>query len=221
MTRPTMQDTIDAVAEAYAARSTCGRLNVGAVIHTAEGVVLSTGYNGALSGQPHCDHSTASEPCDLAVHAEANAISFAARRGVALAGQCMTVTHAPCVQCAKLIHQAGIVRVRYLNPYRSGAGIALLKLAYCVVDRRLKPLGRHEIPTAFLADAGIVCRNCPELIEQVPPGEPAYGERRWRHAGSKLVGCGHGLDERGNGPRAEPRNAPAGDVPVIPGKDDR
>jgi dCMP deaminase len=129
-------------------RSTCSRLHVGAVL-TADTRLISTGYNGAPSGMPHCDHTCTcpgdgpnhwtgcpTGPCEISVHAEANAIAFAARYGVRTAGTDMYVTHQPCLSCAKLIINAGIKEVHYAAPYRDDSGIQLLMAAGVFVNEQ-------------------------------------------------------------------------------------
>lgn len=111
-----------------AERGTCNRAKVGVVI-ARDGRILSTGYNGAPSGMPHCHHSLNSDPCTTAVHAEANAIAFAARHGVALEGAELHTTLTPCQPCAQLIINAGIVRVISFQPYRDQSGLKLLRAA--------------------------------------------------------------------------------------------
>ncbi len=133
-----------AVAETIAKRSTCNRLAVGAVV-ARDGRIQTTGYNGSPAGMHHCEHVEEWEeitlgntgkvvdrirtdpPCSEAVHAEANAISFAARYGMATEGCEMYVTHAPCLPCAKLIVNSGIVRVVYHTEFRDMSGIHLLR----------------------------------------------------------------------------------------------
>jgi dCMP deaminase len=118
------------MAEAAAGRSTCSRLNVGAVI-ALDNRPISTGYNGAPAGVAHCDHREHQGVwneggCKIAVHAEANAIIFAARHGVAIAGAELFSTHEPCLACCNMIINAGITRVVFLHPYRDHAGLELL-----------------------------------------------------------------------------------------------
>lgn len=132
--RPTRDEVMMGVAHEFAALGTCDRLQVGAVIHRS-GRVISTGYNGVPSGLPHCTHS-AEEPaigeergCQIAVHAEANAIAWAARYGLAIHGCDLTVTHMPCVDCSKLIINAGLLSVTFRHPYRKTEGIELLTRA--------------------------------------------------------------------------------------------
>lgn len=146
--RPRPEETLLEIAFTVSKRSTCSRRNNGAVIANSKGVVLSTGYNGSLSGQPHCDHECdcgselyADEEmphdkdcpahpdngCTLAVHAEANAVYFAARNGVSVEKALIYCTTEPCVKCAEAIVQSGIRTVWYSQEYRSHAGIELLR----------------------------------------------------------------------------------------------
>lgn len=120
------------MAELFAKRSTCGRLNVGCVI-TRNGRIVASGYNGPLKstfpGLPNefktCMCNT-DKPCTKSIHAEANAIAFSARNGIALEGTTMYCTHSPCVKCAELIIQAGIDAVVFKEVFRDDLGIQLL-----------------------------------------------------------------------------------------------
>ena len=104
--------------------STCSRLRVGAVL--AQGNhVQSTGYNGAPKGVQHCKHVD-DTPCRVAVHAEVNALLFST---VVTHRDVLYVTHAPCFECAKLIINAGVKSVVYLEKYRSTEGLDLLQSA--------------------------------------------------------------------------------------------
>jgi dCMP deaminase len=125
--RPSQADMLLAVAATVATRATCSRLAVGAVL-ARDGRILSTGYNGAPAGRPHCQHLD-DQPCTVAVHAEANALVFAARHGVATLDATLYATHAPCQACAGLIINAGISAVVYAHPFRSAAGLNLLRSA--------------------------------------------------------------------------------------------
>lgn len=122
--RPSRADMLLTVAYAVAQRSTCTRLHVGAVA-ALEGRILSTGYNGAPSGTPHCTHPP-SEPCQRSVHAEANVVAYAARHGVSLAGAEIYATDSPCYTCACLLINSGISAVVFNRLYRDRAGIILL-----------------------------------------------------------------------------------------------
>lgn len=126
--RPTRSATLLEVASVIARRSTCNRLNVGAVV-AREGRILTTGYNGPPAGMSHCEHELHEGPCQIAVHAEANAVAFAARYGMSTDQAELFLTHSPCHTCAKLIINAGIVRVYYLIEFREPHGLDLLEMA--------------------------------------------------------------------------------------------
>ena len=120
----------------WSMRSTCQRLRVGAVL-AKEGRTISTGYNGAPSRLPHCneDNCKSQPQCKRTVHAEMNAILFAARYGISTEGAELYTTHSPCIDCAKAIINAGIKKVYYVEEYRSRDGIELLELAGIEVYR--------------------------------------------------------------------------------------
>jgi len=115
------------MAETVALRGTCERLQVGAVI-ARDGRSISTGYNGNVANVAHCVHYD-DRPCSTAMHAEANAIAYAARNGVATSDALLYTTHMPCFDCSRLIINAGIRAVFYKIPYRKEEGIALLNAA--------------------------------------------------------------------------------------------
>lgn len=145
--RPSLQDTLISVAIVISKRSTCSRRNNGAVITDSKGVILSAGWNGSLSGFPDCDHECdctqflleevhwencpahPNNGCITAVHAEANAVYFAARNGVSTEGAFIYCTTEPCIKCAEAIIQSGIVECVYQLDYRTHAGIELLEKA--------------------------------------------------------------------------------------------
>lgn len=118
-------------AELIAERGTCSRLKVGCAIFK-DGRNIVSGYNGSPKGQPHCLHSD-NAPCTEAIHAEANAIYFAAREGISLKDTKIYCTHQPCQKCAEAIIQAGIWKVIYLNVYRDKSGIETLLKANVLV----------------------------------------------------------------------------------------
>lgn len=108
------------IAEQVATRSTCSRKNVGAVI-VRDRTILSTGYNGSLRGAPHCDeagHDIENDHCVRTVHAEANAVSQAAKHGVRIDGSDLYVTASPCLTCFKLVANSGIRTVYFKEFYR-------------------------------------------------------------------------------------------------------
>lgn len=108
------------IAHVVAARSTCDRKHVGAVI-VRDRTILSTGYNGSIRGMPHCDdegHMMEAGHCVATIHAEANAIIQAARNGVRIEGASIYITASPCWSCFKMIANAGIAEIYYNEFYR-------------------------------------------------------------------------------------------------------
>lgn len=111
-----------------AASGTCNRLRVGAVI-ARNGRIIVSGYNGAAAHLPHCGPECRPDgpPCKRAVHAEANAIAFAAKHGIATDGAMIVSTDSPCLDCARLIINAGIREVFYSREYRDTAPLKELQ----------------------------------------------------------------------------------------------
>lgn len=110
------------MAHTVSSRATCTRKQVGAVVVRARNV-LATGYNGSLPGQPHCDEvpediHVVNGHCDLAMHAEANAICQAAKNGTSLLGAHIYVTASPCWPCFRLIVSSGITKIVFGEMYR-------------------------------------------------------------------------------------------------------
>lgn len=115
------------IAKIVSLRSTCLRKQVGAVIEK-KGRVVSIGYNGVVGGEAHCSElECEGAGCNKSVHAEMNAIAFAAREGVSLKGSTLYVTLSPCINCAKIIVNSGIKEVKYLEKYRDVEGIEFLR----------------------------------------------------------------------------------------------
>ncbi len=113
--RPSWDDYFMAIARIVATRGTCNRLRAGAVL-VKNRRIISTGYNGAPPGLPHCDgpagHLMEEGHCIRTVHAEENTILQAAAVGGATPdGATLYTTYSPCYQCAKKIIVAGVKRV--------------------------------------------------------------------------------------------------------------
>lgn len=128
--RPDRESTYMDIALVISNRGTCGRAKVGCVI-TQDDRIVSTGYNGPPAGW-HCEIRFCGDmtgTCTHAIHAEANAIVFAAKKRIALEGAKLYCLSSPCVGCAKLIIQAGIKTVLFRDPYRDRAGIDFLSIA--------------------------------------------------------------------------------------------
>ena len=123
-----------AMAEVWAGNSYCRRRQVGA-LPVKDRMIISDGYNGTPSGFENIceDENGVTKPYVL--HAEANAISKVAKSGNSSDGATLYVTASPCIECAKLIIQAGIRRVVYKDEYRLTDGIDLLKRAGIEVEK--------------------------------------------------------------------------------------
>ena len=116
------------MASIWAENSYCKRRQVGALI-VKDKMIISDGYNGTPSGFENVceDENNITKPYVL--HAEANAITKIARSNNSSDGATMYVTASPCIECSKLIIQAGIKRVVYSEKYRREDGLDLLKRA--------------------------------------------------------------------------------------------
>lgn len=116
------------MAAVWAKNSYCKRRQVGALL-VKDRMIISDGYNGTPSGFENVceDENGITKPYVL--HAEANAISKVAKSGNSSNGATLYVTASPCVECAKLIIQAGITRVVYSDEYRLTDGVDLLRRA--------------------------------------------------------------------------------------------
>ena len=122
------------MAAVWARNSYCKRRQVGALI-VKDRMIISDGYNGTPSGFENVceDENGVTKPYVL--HAEANAITKVAKSGNSSEGATLYVTASPCVECAKLIIQAGIIRVVYKDSYRLNDGIELLQRAGIEVEQ--------------------------------------------------------------------------------------
>ena len=125
--RPDWDSYFMEITEVVAKRSTCTRRQVGAIL-VRDKHILATGYNGAPKKLEHCENLgclrsqlniPSGERHELcrALHAEQNAIAQAARHGISVLGATMYVTHQPCSICAKVLINAGIVRIIYAGAY--------------------------------------------------------------------------------------------------------
>lgn len=118
-----------------ASHSKCKRRKVGAIIHK-EGRIISTGWNGTPSGLSNTCEDLEGKTKGEVIHAEANAILFASKYGIALEGCTLVCSTAPCIECAKMIIQAGITKVNYLENYSSDDGVNLLTakgIPHCIL----------------------------------------------------------------------------------------
>ena len=129
VSRISREDMFLDIAQTVSGRGTCSRASVGCVI-VRDARIISLGYNGAPPGQPHCVHREGEAPgCEFAIHAEANAIAYAARAGISTERATMFCTHSPCLKCAQLMLSAGITQVWWRTEYRIIDGVTLLRKA--------------------------------------------------------------------------------------------
>jgi len=137
-TRPSWDEYFMATAFMMSSRSPCERLHVGCVMVSSgrqKNRIIAAGYNGFLPGSPHISRVRDGHE-QATVHAEQNAISDAARRGVSLDGATAYITHYPCINCTKIIAAAGISAVKYHFDYRNDEIVAeLLKESHIEVSQ--------------------------------------------------------------------------------------
>lgn len=146
--RPNWNTTYMNICLELSKRSTCLRLQTASII-VKNNIIISIGYNGTPSGQPHCcEHWKKNNPYDTLkeliqsdffsekhhqwstineIHGEMNAILFAGKHGIVLTGSTLYTLYSPCIQCAKAILISGITTVYYKHVYtRNTDGISLL-----------------------------------------------------------------------------------------------
>lgn len=152
MSKPSFDDIYMDLAENLAKRSHCVKAKVGAVL-TKETRIVSLGYNGPPAGTHNCDEVWPGEgcprdskgSCSLALHAEQNAILYAAKNNVSIEGSTLYVTLSPCISCARVIYTTGIKKVYYLHSYadfkglKSDEGVDFLQKFGVEVVRYKKP----------------------------------------------------------------------------------
>lgn len=130
--KPSFDDIYMHLAQSLALKSHCVKMGVGAVI-TKDTRIVSLGYNGPPAGTHNCDEQwpetgcprSVKGGCSLALHAEENAILYAAKNRVLLENTTLYVTLSPCLPCARMIYTSGIKRVIYLDSYAAYKGFEL------------------------------------------------------------------------------------------------
>ena len=115
--RPNWKEYFSEIVQVTSKRSACSRLKVGCLL-VKENRIISQGYNGFLPGCPHKsivrdNHEQAT------IHAEQNAITDCAKRGVSCNESIAYITHYPCLNCCKLLLASGIKEINYLNDYNN------------------------------------------------------------------------------------------------------
>lgn len=109
------------LAIAVSERGTCDRAYVGCVLVNQDNRIITTGYNGTISGMKHCDeigHTMRGGHCIATIHAEMNALIYCAKEGISVKGAKCYVTHFPCLNCTKSLIQSGISKIYYKIGYR-------------------------------------------------------------------------------------------------------
>lgn len=122
------------MADIWSQNSYCKRRQVGALIVKNQ-MIISDGYNGTPSGFENICEDENDKTKPYVLHAEANAITKVAKSGNSSNGSTLYVTSSPCLECSKLIIQAGIKRVVFTESYRLEDGINLLKRADIEVEQ--------------------------------------------------------------------------------------
>jgi len=118
----------------WAQNSYCKRRKVGALLVKGK-MIISDGYNGTPSGFENICENENNQTKPYVLHAEANAITKVAKSNNSSEGSTLYVTSSPCIECAKLIIQAGIKRVVFTENYRVEDGIKLLKRANIEIEQ--------------------------------------------------------------------------------------
>lgn len=118
----------------WARLSHCTRKKVGALI-VKEGMIISDGYNGTPTGFPNDCEDGSGLTHWYVLHAEANAIMKVARSTNNARGATLYLTHSPCKECSKLILQAGIKRLVYMDAYKDPSGLALLEKGGLLISK--------------------------------------------------------------------------------------
>ena len=122
--KPSFDDIYMELAENLSLKSHCVKAKVGAVL-TKDTRIISLGYNGPPAGTQNCDEVWPLEgcprdskgSCSLALHAEQNAILYAAKNNVSIEGSTLYVTLSPCIGCARVIYTIGIKKVIFKDSY--------------------------------------------------------------------------------------------------------
>ncbi|MFC5408291.1 deoxycytidylate deaminase [Larkinella bovis] len=130
MSKPRFDDIFMELAVNLSKRSHCIKAQVGAVL-AKETRIISIGYNGPPSGTHNCDEEfpavgcprDSKGSCSLALHAEQNAILYAAKNGASIEGATIYVTLSPCIACARIIFSMKVAKVVFLHSYAKYKGI--------------------------------------------------------------------------------------------------
>ena len=173
--RPRFDDIFMELAINLAKRSHCIRAQVGAVL-ARETRIISIGYNGPPAGTHNCDEEfpgtgcprDSKGSCSLALHAEQNAILYAAKNGSEIEGATIYITLSPCIACARIIYSMKINRVVFLNSYAeykgigSDEGVDFLRRFGVTVERYVPGSGVTVLSESPIAKTIDVNTNAPD-----------------------------------------------------------
>ena len=137
MKRPEWDEYFLKLAMLASERATCPRMHCGCVLVKSKNVI-TTGYNGSIPGDDHCDEVGClmiDNHCVRTVHAEMNALIQAARRGHAVEGATAYITNMPCTTCSKALITAGIKRVVVFSDYHDTLALQFFTKADVKIDR--------------------------------------------------------------------------------------
>jgi dCMP deaminase len=122
MERPSWNDYFKEIVQVTAKRSPCNRLQVGCLLIN-NNRIIAQGYNGFLPGCPH-ESKVRDGHEQATIHAEQNAITDCAKRGVSTLGADAYITHYPCINCMKILCAAGIKNIYYIHDYKNDELVA-------------------------------------------------------------------------------------------------
>ena len=144
MTRPTWDELFVETTLLFAKRSSCLKAQQAALL-IKDNRIISFGVNGSPAGHINCNEYSeeicgkdSNGSCFLGIHAEQNAIGYAARNGISTDGCTIYCTQSPCISCAKLVTAAGIKEFLYIDRYRLDDGIKFLEQSKVSIKRIIK-----------------------------------------------------------------------------------
>jgi len=153
--RPSWDDYFLKVAMLVSERATCPRMHCGCVL-VKDKQILSTGYNGSISGDEHCDEAgclVVENHCVRTIHAEMNAILQCSSHGVNTKGSTAYVTNMPCTNCAKALIAAGIKEVFIFSDYHDTLAEHFFGKAKIPINRIKMPKTKIEYDLANYSSA--------------------------------------------------------------------
>lgn len=134
MERPSWNDYFKEIVQVTAKRSPCNRLQVGCLLIN-NNRIIAQGYNGFLPGCPH-ESKVRDGHEQATIHAEQNAITDCAKRGVSTLGADAYITHYPCINCMKILCAAGIKNIYYIHDYKNDELVAYFsKISSVVISK--------------------------------------------------------------------------------------